>query len=130
VGTSQSYGLQYLTDTDERPEGYGGGSVGAGNGGGRQSALKAVDYRTGKIRWRHTLTEGGAMGLLSTAGDLLFGGDGSGNFVAYNPSTGDPLWHAGLFTNPSNGPMTYLLDGRQFVVVAAGDSLFAFALPK
>jgi acido-empty-quinoprotein group A len=130
VGTSQSYGLQYLTDTDERPEGYGGGSVGAGSGGGRQSALKAVDYRTGKIRWRHALSEGGAMGLLSTAGDLLFGGDGSGNFVAYNPSTGDPLWHAGLFTNPSNGPMTYMLDGRQFVVVGAGDSLFAFALPQ
>jgi acido-empty-quinoprotein group A len=130
VGTSQSYGLQYLTDTDERPEGYGGGSVGAGNGGGRQSALKAVDYRTGKIRWRHALTEGGAMGLLSTAGDLLFGGDGSGNFVAYNPSTGDPVWHAGLFTNPSNGPMTYMLDGRQFVIVGAGDSLFAFALPR
>jgi len=131
VGTSQSYGMQYLTDTDERPEGYGGGAVGAaGAGGGRESYIKALDYRTGKVRWRHALTEGGAMGLLATAGDLLFGGDGSGNFVAYDPSTGDPLWHAGLAANPSNAPITFMLDGRQFVVVGAGDSLYAFTLAR
>ena len=130
VGTSQSYALQYLTDTDERPEGYGGGAVGVGGAGGRESYIKAIDYKTGKVRWRHPLTEGGAMGLLSTAGDLLFGGDGSGNFVAYDPSTGDPLWHVGLGTSPSNGPMTFMLDGRQYVVVGAGDSLYAFTLPK
>jgi len=130
VGTSQSYGMQYLTDTDERPEGYGGGAVGAGGGGGREGYLKAIDYRTGKVRWRHALTEGGAMGLLTTAGDLLFGGDGSGNFVAYDPSTGDPLWHAGLASYPSNAPVTFMLDGRQFVVVGAGDSLYAFTLAR
>jgi len=130
VGTSQSYGMQYLTDTDERPEGYGGGAVGAGGGGGREAYLKAIDYRTGKVRWRHALSEGGAMGLLTTAGDLLFGGDGSGNFVAYDPSTGDPVWHAGLAANPSNAPVTFMLDGRQFVVVGAGDSLYAFTLAR
>jgi len=129
VGTSQSYSLQYLTDTDERPEGYGGGNVIPG-GGGREGYIKALDYRTGKVRWRHALTEGGAMGLLTTAGDLLFGGDGSGNFVAYNPSTGDPIWHAGLAANPSNAPITFMLDGRQFVVVGAGDSLYAFTLAR
>ena len=129
VGTSQSYSMQYLTDTDERPEGYGGGNVIPG-GGGREGYIKALDYRTGKVVWRHALTEGGAMGLLTTAGDLLFGGDGSGNFVAYNPSTGDPIWHAGLATNPSNAPITYMLDGRQFVVVGAGDSLYAFTLAR
>jgi acido-empty-quinoprotein group A len=129
VGTSQSYSMQYLTDTDERPEGYGGGNVIPG-GGGREGYIKALDYRTGKVVWRHALTEGGAMGLLTTAGDLLFGGDGSGNFVAYNPSTGDPIWHAGLAANPSNAPITYMLDGRQFVVVGAGDSLYAFTLAR
>jgi alcohol dehydrogenase (cytochrome c) len=129
VGTSQSYSLQYLTDTDERPEGYGGGNVIPG-GGGREGYIKALDYRTGKVRWRHALSEGGAMGLLTTAGDLLFGGDGSGNFVAYNPSTGDPIWHAGLAANPSNAPITFMLDGRQFVVVGAGDSLYAFTLAR
>jgi acido-empty-quinoprotein group A len=129
VGTSQSYSMQYLTDTDERPEGYGGGNVVPG-GGGREGYIKALDYRTGKVVWKHALTEGGAMGLLTTAGDLLFGGDGSGNFVAYNPSTGDPIWHAGLAANPSNAPVTFMLDGRQFVVVGAGDSLYAFTLAR
>jgi alcohol dehydrogenase (cytochrome c) len=129
VGTSQSYSMQYLTDTDERPEGYGGGNVIPG-GGGREGYIKALDYRTGKVVWKHALTEGGAMGLLTTAGDLLFGGDGSGNFVAYNPSTGDPIWHAGLAANPSNAPITFMLDGRQFVVVGAGDSLYAFTLAR
>jgi acido-empty-quinoprotein group A len=129
VGTSQSYSMQYLTDIDERPEGYGGGNVIPG-GGGREGYIKALDYRTGKVVWRHALTEGGAMGLLTTAGDLLFGGDGSGNFVAYNPSTGDPIWHAGLAANPSNAPITFMLDGRQFVVVGAGDSLYAFTLAR
>jgi acido-empty-quinoprotein group A len=130
VGTSQSYALQYLTDTDERPEGYGGGGVAGAGSGGRESYIKALDYRTGKVRWRHALSEGGAMGLLTTAGDLLFGGDGSGNFVAYDPSMGDPLWHAGLHANPSNAPITFMLDGRQFVVVGAGDSLYAFTLAR
>ena len=59
---------------------------------------------------------------------LLFGNDGGGNFVAYDASTGKPLWHAGLGTNTSNGPQTFLLDGRQYIVVGAGDSLYAFAL--
>jgi alcohol dehydrogenase (cytochrome c) len=130
VGTSQSYSLQYLTDTDERPEGYGGGNVSAGAAGGREGYIKAIDYRTGTVRWRHALAEGGAMGLLTTAGDLLFGGDGSGNFVAYDPATGDPLWHAGLHATASNAPITFMLDGRQFVVIGAGDSLYAFTLAR
>src|SRR5438094_358102 len=92
------------------------------------SALKAIDYQTGKVRWSHPLamtangSTGGAMGLLSTAGGLLFGNDGGSNFVAYDPLNGKPLWHAGLGVNTSNGPQTYLLDGRQFVVVGVGDA--------
>ena len=60
----------------------------------------------------------------------LFGNDGGGNFVAYDPATGRPLWHAGLGVNSSNGPQTFLVDGRQYVVVGAGDALYAFALPQ
>ena len=130
VGTQQSYALHYLTDVDERPEGYGGGAVAPGGGGGRESFLKAIDYKTGRVRWRRPLTQGGAMGLLSTAGGVLFGSDGSGNFVAYDAASGNPLWHAGLHANPANGPSTFMLDGRQFVVVGAGDSLYAFTLAR
>jgi alcohol dehydrogenase (cytochrome c) len=131
VGTSQSFSVLYLTDTDPRPQGWAAAERGVGNLG---NALKAIDYRTGKVRWSRplALTPGaggqGAMGLLSTAGRLLFGNDGGGNFVAYDPATGKPLWHAGLGVNTSNGPQTFMLDGRQYIVVGAGDSLFAFTL--
>ena len=67
-------------------------------------------------------------GLLSTAGKLLFAGDGANNLVALNPATGDPLWHANLGNSVTNGPITYELDGTQYLVVAAGDTLFAFAM--
>ena len=124
VGTSQSYSMFYLTDTDPHPQGYGAAERGVGSVG---SFLRAIDYRTGNIVWKHP-TSGGAMGLLSTAGKLLFGSDGAGNFIAYDPLTGKPLWHAGLHSNPSNAPQTYMLDGRQYLVVGAGDSLYAFVL--
>ena len=48
--------------------------------------------------------------------------------MTYDPLTGRALWHTGLGVNTSNGPETFLLDGRQFVVVGAGDGLYAFAL--
>ncbi len=65
--------------------------------------------------------------MLSTAGGLVFAGDISGNFVAYDAKDGRILWNARI-GNVSNAPQTYLIDGRQHVLVAAGDTLFAFAL--
>ena len=62
----------------------------------------------------------------TTAGNLLFAGDSSSNLVALNAATGAILWHAGLTSNVSNGPITYELDGMQYVVVAAGDTLYGF----
>jgi acido-empty-quinoprotein group A len=133
VGTTRGFSIFYLTDTDPRPQGWGAAERQVGNLGGE---LKAIDYKTGKIAWSRPLAVsawgagGGPMGLLSTAGNLLFGNDGAGNFVAYEATTGKPLWHAGLGNNTTNGPQTYLLDGRQYVVVGAGDQLFAFTLQQ
>ncbi|PYQ11007.1 MAG: acido-empty-quinoprotein group A [Acidobacteria bacterium] len=133
VGTHESYSVFYLTDTDPRPQGWGAAERHIASVGG---SLKAIDYKTGKVRWSHPLAVnaggygGGPMGLLSTAGGLLFGNDGGGDFVAYDAASGKPLWHAGLGANTSNGPQTFLLDGRQYVVVGAGDSLYAFTLPE
>jgi acido-empty-quinoprotein group A len=131
VGTVEAFSLFYLTDTDKRPQGWGAAERHVGT---LASTLKAIDYKTGTVRWSRPLamgpagTRGGSMGLLSTAGGLLFGNDGGGNFVAYDAASGTPLWHAGLGVNTSNGPQTVLLDGRQYVIVGAGDSLFAFTL--
>ena len=91
--------------------------------------LQALDYKTGKIKWSHKWeTAGVRSGVLSTAGNLVFAGDPANNLVALNAATGQPLWHANLGSAVSNGPMTYELDGLQYLVVGAGDRLFAFVM--
>jgi alcohol dehydrogenase (cytochrome c) len=120
--------VYYLTDTDPKPEGYGGRDQGIW----AEGALKAIDYETGDIRWSHKYpgSRTSNSGLLTTAGGVLFGGDAAGNMVGYDPASGRILWHAGLGAGVSNGPMTYELDGRQYLVVGAGENLFAFKLPQ
>ena len=93
--------------------------------------ITAIDYKTGKIAWRHlqvsVAESGGNSGLTTTAGKLLFGGDANGNLVAYDPANGKPLWHTHL-GEVSNAVETYMLDGRQYILSASGDTLYAFAL--
>jgi alcohol dehydrogenase (cytochrome c) len=131
VPTAETYAMYYLTEPDPR------GALGLGGKDERSvgtagSYLTAIDYKTGKIAWkrryRTTSNTGLGTGLLTTAGRLLFAGDVSGNFVAYDPANGTPLWHTQLGQTPSNAPETYMVDGKQYVLVAAGDTLYAFAL--
>jgi alcohol dehydrogenase (cytochrome c) len=95
--------------------------------------LTAIDYKTGNIAWRHPFEPGvgllGALGtgLLSTAGRLLFAADGGENLIAFDPENGKPLWHTRLH-GVSNAPETYMLDEHQYVIVAAGDAIYAFTL--
>ena len=93
--------------------------------------LTAIDPLTGKVKWRRPYPGGGfgagGGGLLTTAGMLVFSGDAGGNFVAYDAETGVPVWHSRI-GSVSNAPITYELDGRQHILVAAGDTLYAFAL--
>jgi alcohol dehydrogenase (cytochrome c) len=129
VPTNDSYAMYYLTETDPRGAmGLGGkDELGVGSMG---AYLTAIDYKTGKIAWRHRYPgTGGNLGngFLTTAGKLLFGGDLSGNLVAYDPANGKILWHARL-GNVSNAPETYMLDGHQYILIAAGDTLYTFTL--
>jgi alcohol dehydrogenase (cytochrome c) len=125
VGSTRTFSMFYLTDTDARPEGWGGlDSVVGGDG----SALLAIDYKTGKTVWRHDWPSGGGVvSHLSTAGKLLFTSN-LNYLIAFEPSTGKILWHAGLTGIPSAGPITYMLDGKQYILIAAGDTLFSFTL--
>jgi alcohol dehydrogenase (cytochrome c) len=127
VGTTEGFSMSYLVDTTDRPEGYGFTGGGGGASGGR-SGIRAIDYQTGKLKWMHE--GGGAQGLLSTAGGLLFGNDGQSNFDAFDAATGKILWHTWMPTLTSNGAQTYLVDGFQMVVVAANDTIYAFTLNR
>jgi alcohol dehydrogenase (cytochrome c) len=129
VPQNDSYAMYYLTETDPR------GAMGLGGKeeqslGSLGGYLTAIDYKTGKIAWRHRFPGtggGGAQGLLTTASRLLFGGDLGGNIVAYDAANGKPLWHSRI-GQVTNAPETYMLDGHQYLLVAAGDTLFAFNL--
>lgn len=129
VPSNDAYAMYYLTETDPRGAmGLGGkDELGVGSLG---SYLTAIDYKTGKIAWRHRYPgTGGNLGngILTTAGKLLFAGDLSGNLVAYDPANGKILWHVRL-GNVSNAPETYMLDGHQYILIAAGDTLYTFTL--
>ena len=108
---------------------YGGGARRApGEQGGK--FLKAIDVQTGKIAWEAADIGGGILGsgLMATAGGLIFYGDGRGAFIAADASNGKPLWHFNTAQNWKAGPMTFTVDGKQHVGVAAGSTILAFAL--
>src|SRR5579872_7497885 len=96
-----------------------------------KAVLDAIDYQTGKLRWTHELGPwGSGAGVLTTDSGLTFTGDAMGNFLALDSSDGKTLWHAGSGSEIVSSPITYELDGRQFVVTSSGGVLFAWALPE
>ena len=117
--------ISYLIDPDPRGSMGLGGTAGGG-GASYGSYLDAIDYKTGNVLWRHKLSGSGSLGTLSTAGGLVFSGDGD-NVVAYDASTGKPLWHSRI-GGTGNAPQTHMLDGKQYVLAIGGDQLFAFVL--
>jgi alcohol dehydrogenase (cytochrome c) len=93
------------------------------------SVLEAIDYETGKVRWKHELGDDeGSAGILTTAGNLLFTADNSDNLLALDPGTGKTLWHVNLGARMQTAPATYELDGRQYLITAAGNEIFAWVL--
>jgi alcohol dehydrogenase (cytochrome c) len=125
---NNGFNFVYLTDPDPRGSmGLGGKLTSPVGSGG--NALVAIDPKTGKKVWRHPWpgNGGGGPGLLVTAGKVLFTADGNGNFVAFDAATGKILWHTRI-GNISNAPQTYTIDGKQHVLVAVNDTLYAFTL--
>jgi alcohol dehydrogenase (cytochrome c) len=91
--------------------------------------LKALDPATGDVKWKFEHTSPTWSGVLSTAGGLVFTGDAEGNFIALDAATGKTLWHFQTGGAVYAGPMSFAVDGKQCVAIAAGSSLFVFALP-
>ncbi|PYT81205.1 MAG: PQQ-dependent dehydrogenase, methanol/ethanol family [Acidobacteria bacterium] len=92
-------------------------------------AVRAVDPATGQIKWELKHLSPSWSGVLSTAGGLVFTGDAEGNFMALDAAFGKILWHFQCGAAIYAGPMTYAIDGKQYVAIAAGSTLFAFGLP-
>ena len=93
-------------------------------------ALRALDPTTGDRKWEFLMPTPSRAGVLTTASNLLFSGDGDGNLLALDSRSGKLLWRyqmgAQLY---GTSPITYMLDGRQHLLVPSGTTLTAWALP-
>ena len=92
------------------------------------AAVRAIVLQTGERKWEHRVQPRGRTGLLSTAGDLVFGGTVDGYFFALDARTGEDLWHMNIGGRVQAAPITYLADGDQYVTIAAGNNIFTFGL--
>jgi alcohol dehydrogenase (cytochrome c) len=95
----------------------------AGNG-----AVIAIDPQTGQRKWTFKQFDVTDSGNLTTATDLLFTGGREGYFYALDARTGAELWKASLGGQIANGPITYAVDGKQYIAVISGNSLITFGL--
>ena len=90
--------------------------------------MRGLDASTGKQKWEFRLKAPPWAGVLSTAGGLVFGGPNEGNFYALNTLTGKPVWDFQTGGPIIANPVSFLVDGKQHVAVAAGQAIFVFGL--
>jgi glucose dehydrogenase len=101
--------------------------------------LAAVDLNTGKLAWKADTEQPLMGGVLATAGNLVFTGEGNGSFNAYDAKSGKKLWSFNCGAGVNSPPVSYEIGGKQYIAVAAwgntqldfkrGNSIFVFALP-
>jgi alcohol dehydrogenase (cytochrome c) len=133
VNSTEGKAIYYLTDDSDEPSGYGGTGTAIGV---TSRVLQAIDPLTGDPVWKHeypnlnsaSTTVGPS--ILTTGSGLLITGDDQKNVIIYSADKGQILWHSDLSENESGGIITYMLDGKQWIVFGAGDTLHAYSLPQ
>ncbi len=140
-GFSQDTGYFYVTAFDgeqeffKRDEDYEEGQRYTG-GGGRytqpmdafHSSIRAIDPATAEIVWEFPIQPRSSAGITTTAGGLVFTGSADGFFFALNARTGEELWHMSLGARVHAAPMTFAVDGKQYVTIASGNVVYTFGL--
>ena len=138
---SEQTGLFYVTAFDgeqeffKRDEEYEEGERFTG-GGGRytqpmdafHSAIRAIDPSTAEIAWEFPIMPRSSAGISTTAGGLLLTGSADGYFFALDALTGKELWHISLGGRVHAAPMTFAVDGEQYITIAAGNVVYTFGL--
>jgi alcohol dehydrogenase (cytochrome c) len=128
---AREMGSYYLKGEAEYKAGeaFVGGGERALTGDEASGAVRAWDAVTGKQKWEFKLLSPPWAGLLSTAGGLVFGGSEEGNFFALDAETGKALWQIQLGSAIRANPISYSVDGKQYIAISAGYALFIFGLP-
>jgi alcohol dehydrogenase (cytochrome c) len=129
-------GAWYIKGERKMAPGNSVGIIGGGGGGGRRgpadettTSIRALVATTGEKKWEYKMVGDSWTGVLVTAGGLVFSADAAGNFFALDAATGQPLWHLLLGAAVRSNPVSYAVDGKQYVVDSAGNTLFVFSLP-
>jgi alcohol dehydrogenase (cytochrome c) len=94
----------------------------------RWGAVRALKVDTGEKVWEFKLQQPPWAGILSTAGGLVFSGTEDGDFFALDAANGKLLWHFATGGRINANPISYSVGGKQFVAIASGQAMFAFAL--
>ena len=110
------------------------------NNGVQDGTFSAINVDTGKIDWQYKAPQPLIGGALATGGDLVFTGEGNGWFDAFDAKTGEKVWRYNLGAGVNAPPISYEINGRQYIAVAAGgnfqlnyprgDAIALFALPE
>ncbi|MEP6963032.1 MAG: PQQ-dependent dehydrogenase, methanol/ethanol family, partial [Acidobacteriota bacterium] len=109
---------------------YRGGGA-SGRDGPQIGAIKAIDPETGALKWEFPVSRTSfTAGVLATAGNVVFAATAEGNLIALDAKSGALLWHAQTGASMSAAPISYSVDGKQFVAVSAGNVLYSFGLPE
>ncbi len=94
------------------------------------TGIKAIDTVTGNVKWDYKLSRGSlAAGVLATSTGLLLAATSEGNLIALNSKTAQPLWTMQTGGPIASSPMSYAVDGKQFIAVSASGVLYSLALP-
>ena len=140
---SQQTELFYVTSFDgeqeffKRDEDYEEGERFTG-GGGRynqpmdafHSSIRAINPATAQIEWEFPIMPRSSAGITTTAGGIVFTGSADGYFFALDAASGEELWHISLGARVHAAPMTYAIDGQQFVTIASGNVVYTFGLKE
>ena len=91
-------------------------------------AIRALEAGTGKMRWEFPMHSAPWCGVLATAGGVVFSGSDEGNFFALDARTGKPLWDFQTGGPIAANPISYAVDGKQYIAIAANRVLYVFGL--
>jgi alcohol dehydrogenase (cytochrome c) len=129
VATREAGSVFFIGDAEyTEGEQFNGGGYRGVPGGEEWGAVRAMNPVTGEVKWEHKLFTPPWAGLLSTAGNLVFGGTSEGQVFALNATNGKPLWRYQAGGAARSNPISYSVDGKQYIATTMGNTLFVFGL--
>jgi alcohol dehydrogenase (cytochrome c) len=129
VSVREMSAIYYKTDVEyEEGRPYMGGGEQRLDGDQAQGWIYALDALSGKRKWEFRLHSPPWSGVMSTAGNLVFGASNEGNFFALNATSGEALWSFYFGAGARTNPMSFRHDSNEYVVFAGGNSIYVFGL--